>query len=189
MKEKDPIGGLHVTKTYTLGLDVIAQQAPAIVNGGTLYLGYDGHGSTRFLVDAGGTIAINDMGTPGNTADDVPQAFAYDAFGSAIGFDALDSFTNILYSGEQFDTTSGLQYLRDRYYDPNTGRFGTLDVYAGNMNDPLSLHKYLYCHGDSVNYTDPSGQFFIPVLFGLVALAGATGIGYGCLHRYGAGLL
>jgi hypothetical protein len=43
------------------------------------------------------------------------------------------------------------------YLNPNTGRFWTMDSYEGDNEDPLSLHKYLYCQADSENMTDPSG--------------------------------
>jgi RHS repeat-associated protein len=62
-----------------------------------------------------------------------------------------------LYSGEQFDSKIGQQYLRARYYDPATGRFYRLDPFFGNLSDPLSLHKYLYTHADPVNEIDPNG--------------------------------
>jgi RHS repeat-associated protein len=53
------------------------------------------------------------------------------------------------FTGEQVDT-SGLQYLRARYYDGATGRF------VGR--DPLPLmQRYAYVGGNSVNLTDPSG--------------------------------
>jgi hypothetical protein len=50
-----------------------------------------------------------------------------------------------------------MQYLRARYYNPATGTFNRLDPFAGNMQDPQSLHKYLYVHGDPVGMVDPSG--------------------------------
>jgi len=53
----------------------------------------------------------------------------------------------------------GSYYLRARYYKPDTGRFWTMDTYAGNNQDPLSLHKYLYAHNNPVNNTDPTGMF------------------------------
>jgi hypothetical protein len=34
-----------------------------------------------------------------------------------------------------------------------------MDTYEGDQEEPLSLHKYLYCHADPVNGCDPSGQF------------------------------
>jgi RHS repeat-associated protein len=87
--------------------------------------------------------------------------YSYDAFGNAIGFDPATAKTEHLYSSEQFDPKIGQQYLRQRYYDPTTGRFNRLDPFFGNLNDPLSLHKYLYTHGDPVNGIDPSGLMTI----------------------------
>jgi hypothetical protein len=52
-------------------------------------------------------------------------------------------------------------YLRQRYYDPATGRFNRLDPFFGNLDDPQSLHKYLYTHADPVNGIDPSGEMTI----------------------------
>jgi len=44
------------------------------------------------------------------------------------------------------------------YLNPNTGRFWTMDSYAGSNEDPLLLHKYLYCHDNPVTGLDPSGH-------------------------------
>jgi RHS repeat-associated protein len=76
-----------------------------------------------------------------------------------------------LYSGEQFDSKIGQQYLRARYYNPATGRFNRLDPFFGNLKDPLSLHKYVYAHNDSINGTDPSGLYFTPIILTLSAIA------------------
>jgi RHS repeat-associated protein len=51
----------------------------------------------------------------------------------------------------------GLQYLRARYYDAESGRFGVQDSYLGQTSDPLSLNRYLYCLSDPLNLIDPSG--------------------------------
>jgi RHS repeat-associated protein len=79
--------------------------------------------------------------------------------GSGVLANAAAALTTILYSGEQFDAASGLQYLRARYYDPANGRFTTLDPFFGNANDPQSLHKYSYTHADPINGIDPTGLF------------------------------
>ena len=89
---------------------------------------------------------------------------AYDAFGNPLNYDPATTFDSHLYSGEQTDST-GLQWLRSRYYDPRTGHFLSFDAYWGNIQDPQSLHKYVYCYGDGVNHTDPTGQF-IDLLLG-----------------------
>src|SRR3984885_11733713 len=49
--------------------------------------------------------------------------------------------------------------LRLRFMDPSTGRFTTLDPFAGDMQDPLSLNKYLYTQADPINGADPTGQY------------------------------
>jgi len=99
---------------------------------------------------------LNGASTPA-----VVQRFAYDAYGVVLTeyhlTASVDAITTLLYSGEQTDKT-GLQYLRARYYDPSTGRFNSLDPFAGDSSDPLSLHKYSYTHGDPINGIDPSGE-------------------------------
>jgi hypothetical protein len=48
---------------------------------------------------------------------------------------------------------------RARYFNPNTGRFWTADEDGhGDQEDPLTLHKYLYCLANPVNNRDPSGN-------------------------------
>ncbi|REK19373.1 MAG: RHS repeat-associated core domain-containing protein [Planctomycetota bacterium] len=136
----------EIAKTYTLGHDVVAQQGPDIAGGEPLFFVYDGHGSTRALADADAAVL---------------QRFAYDAYGNmqtgpGVTQEIANAFTSFLYSGEKTDPT-GLHYLRNRYLDPLTGRFLTLDAYAGNVQDPLSLHKYLYAHANPVMGIDPLG--------------------------------
>ena len=41
--------------------------------------------------------------------------------------------------------------------DTTTGRFISMDSYLGSVDDPVSLHKYLYANANPVNYIDPSG--------------------------------
>jgi RHS repeat-associated protein len=59
-----------------------------------------------------------------------------------------------LFSGREFDTETGLYYFRTRYYDPNLGRFISID--------PLSLvngefNAYLLASNDPINGRDPIG--------------------------------
>jgi len=44
------------------------------------------------------------------------------------------------------------------YLNPNTGRFWTMDSEEGDNEDPISLHKYLYCSANPVDRIDPSGH-------------------------------
>ncbi|MDR2643696.1 MAG: RHS repeat-associated core domain-containing protein [Planctomycetaceae bacterium] len=147
--------------TYIIGRNKIAL---ITVKNGTeqeYYFTFDGHGSTRVLTDLAGAIV---------------ELYAFDAYGNVIGFDPSTALTEFLYSGEQFDSKIGQQYLRARYYDPATGRFNRLDPFFGNLNDPPSLHKYLYAHGNPVNGIDPSGRSLAGV-----SLSIAIGAGLGAL--------
>jgi RHS repeat-associated protein len=109
----------------------------------TNYFVWDGHGSTRMLMDIGGNVA---------------NAFAYDAYGTLIASNTA-SQTAYLYSGQQFDSDLGSYYQRARYLNQNTGRFWTMDTYQGDNEEPISLHKYLYCEANPVNENDPSGNY------------------------------
>jgi RHS repeat-associated protein len=89
--------------------------------------------------------------------------------------------TTLLYNSEQFDHLTGLSYLRARYYDPASGRFNRLDPFFGNLNDPQSLHKYLFVHGNPISGIDPTGNEFS--LTGMLSVSGIrstiqTGVGY-----------
>ena len=70
-----------------------------------------------------------------------------------------DTDNDYLYTGEQYNESTGLYYLRARYMSPETGTFTTMDTYAGTLDNPVSLHKYLYANGNPVMYTDPTGNF------------------------------
>ena len=141
LEEWASTGTPALSRVYNYGLALISQRQ---VSSGTIsYYGTDGHGSTRFLTDTNGTVT---------------DAYTFDAYGLAIPSAGYGSTpNNYLYCGQQFDSDLGFYYLRARYYKPDTGRFWTMDTYDGTSEDPLSLHKYLYCQGDPINGIDPDG--------------------------------
>ena len=122
---------------YTLGADLICQER----DGKTYTYLYDGHGSVVGLANESGVVT---------------DSYVYDAFGNLIDSTGTTA-NNYRYCGEQFDETTGLYYLRARYMDTATGRFIIQDTYQGTINDPVSLHKYLYCSSNPVMNIDPSG--------------------------------
>jgi RHS repeat-associated protein len=166
--ETDIISGDETVTTYVIGHQRISQ---SVTKGGTEQehvFTFDGHGSTRVLL---------------GLADAITQLYSFDAYGNALGFDTSQALTEFLYSGEQFDSKIGQQYLRTRYYDPATGRFNRLDPFFGNLNDPQSLHKYLYTHADPINRIDPSGLMSLggAMMAGAIA-GGLAGMSSGAVY-------
>jgi len=143
--------GTSLTRVYNYGLALINQQlydANSHLLTSISYFGTDGHGSTRFLTDANANLT---------------DTYTFDAYGLLMpGASSGSTPNNYLYCGQQWDSDLGFYYLRARYYKPDSGRFWTMDSYEGNSEDPLSLHKYLYCQNDPVNGSDPSGMAYSP---------------------------
>jgi RHS repeat-associated protein len=138
-EEYDGTGEVQVR--YVYGNDLINQTRG---NQTTFYL-VDGLGSTRLLTDELGNVV---------------NVYDYEAFGETIN--QLGTAQNqYLFAGEQFDQGLGDYYLRDRFYDSDTGRFTRRDKYEGQLGEPLTLHDYLYAHSDPINLLDPSGKFSI----------------------------
>jgi RHS repeat-associated protein len=86
-----------------------------------------------------------------------------------VSLSSPSAFNPYQFAGEQRDTT-GLDYLRARYYDPTLGRFISKDAYAGSLGDPMSQHDYQYAHANPVNYTDPTGYFTVQEALATVAV-------------------
>ncbi len=123
--------------SYTRADQLISQERDGV----TSYYLYDGFDSVRMLADDEGAIT---------------DTYTYDAFGNLISSTG-ETVNDFLYRGEQFDSFTGLYYLRARYMNPSTGTFITMDEYAGSIFEPVSLHKYLYANANPVTYSDPSG--------------------------------
>jgi len=75
--------------------------------------------------------------------------------------------TDYLYTGQQFDTSTGLYSLRARYYDPGVGRFNSRDMWAYDFQNPMEFNRYVYAAGNPVNLVDPSGYDSIFTYVGL----------------------
>jgi choice-of-anchor C domain-containing protein len=128
-----------VQVAYVYGNDLINQTR----DGQTAFYLVDGLGSTRVLTDAQGNIL---------------NAYDYEAFGKTIGQTGTAQ-NQYLFAGEHFDIGLGDYYLRDRYYDSDTGRFTRRDTYSGSFANPLTLHKYIFGNDNPVNNIDPTGFF------------------------------
>ncbi|MEK3947976.1 polymorphic toxin-type HINT domain-containing protein [Paenibacillus sp. FSL H7-0703] len=137
-------GAAKITYAYVYDLSgqLWARQDKA--SGQLQYYQLNGHGDVVGLSDSSGK-ELN--------------SYSYDIWGGPEK--VKETVPNVLrYAGEYWDDTTGLQYLRARWYDPGTARFMGEDTYQGEMNNPQSLNWYAYVANNPLFYVDPSGHFF-----------------------------
>jgi len=133
-----------VTRSYSYGMERLSESQTLNSSWTPSFYGYDGHGSVRQLTNSAGAIT---------------DTYDYDAFGNLINSTGSTP-NNYLFAGEQYDPALSLYYNRARYYNNATGRFWSMDTFEGDVESPLSLHKYLYTGGDPVNRFDRNGHDF-----------------------------
>ena len=126
--------------------------------GQTLYFHQDHLGSSSAMSNSAGQLV--------ETTEHQP----YGAVRSHTGVEA----SNYNFTGQEADPGSGLYNYNARLYDPATGMFTSADTIVPNYSDPQSLNRYLYCRGNPLVYTDPSGHFFFEIIFGAI-LGGIIG--------------
>jgi len=101
----------------------------------------------------------------------VTDSYFYDAWGNQLAGGSGTTANPFRYTGQMLDA-SGKYFLRARYYDSATGRFLSQDPEMGGESDPITLHRYLYCGVDAVNFIDPSGRFTMAQLSFTMAAMG-----------------
>jgi len=118
----------------------LSGHAPAeqvnLATGAITYLNTDSLGSVRGTVNGSGALT-------GTTS--------YDAWGNPQTTGGLTATTPFGYAGGYTDPT-GLLYLINRYYDPATGQFTSLDPAVDQ-----TLQPYAYTGGNPVSSSDPTG--------------------------------
>jgi len=105
------------------------------------YLVADSLGSVRGIVSSTGSLTAST---------------AYDAWGNPETTGGLTTYTPFGYAGSYTDPT-GLSYLINRYYDPATGQFLTVDPLVDQTG-----FAYAYGHDDPVLAADPNGLCATP---------------------------
>ncbi len=92
--------------------------------------------------------------------------YVYDAWGNHA-VEVLDSACAELsqlnpyrYRGYYYDTETGLYFLKTRYYDPEVGRFITIDDLSYIDPETINgLNLYAYCTNNPVMNIDPNGTW------------------------------
>jgi len=121
----------------------LAQESGGLSGPVTLHYDEDIQGSITSLLD-----------TSGNGV----ASYTYDDFGETEMHGNLTLKNEVCYTSGIYDRLTGEYYLNARYYSPETGRFLTEDTYRGTIGNPVSLHLYVYCANDPINYIDLSGH-------------------------------
>lgn len=80
-------------------------------------------------------------------SSDATPTYEYDTFGNQKETNENDP-NPFRYCGEYFDKETEEVYLRNRYYDPSTGRFGQEDLARSKLN------WYSYCQNNPLKYVD-----------------------------------
>src|SRR5262249_23689942 len=127
----DGFGSLQAHYVYGLGL-----VGRAGATGTAAYYQFDGQGNTAQLTGAGGAVL---------------NSYTYLPFGQQLSASvSVDNpYTYVGQAGVMSDS-NGLDYMRNRYYDPAQGRF--------TQQDPLGLlggtNTYTYASNDPLNRFD-----------------------------------
>ena len=82
------------------------------------------------------------------------QPWGYDVFGAVRNLTGSQP-NDFTFAGEQVDGSTGLQYLRARYYDMQTGRFLSIDPLTHGSQ--WHGHRYAYAEGNPVWFVDRAG--------------------------------
>jgi RHS repeat-associated protein len=134
VEETNASGGVVALYAQTYNID---EPLAMLRSASTSYYNTDGLGSVTSLSNSAGALV---------------QTYGYDSFGKQTSLSG--SLTNTFqYTAREFDSETGLYYMRARYFDPAAGRFVS--------EDPLSFEVdsnfYRYVRNDPTVLSDPSG--------------------------------
>ena len=142
--QTDPQG--NTVAKYDYGPDRLLSLSHAI-QGRQFYL-FDSLGSVTDLTGLDGTLKAS---------------YQYDAWGN-LRAQTGASFNVFGFTGHERDDETGLYYFKARFYDPELGLFLSEDPFAGEVNTPPSLHRYLYAYVNPTAFMDPTGEATVEVL-------------------------
>lgn len=83
------------------------------------------------------------------------ERVAYEPYGAIVGGAKKQG---VGYTGHVMDAATGLTYMQQRYYDPQIGRFLSVDPVAANPNTGASFNRYWYADNNPYKFTDPDGR-------------------------------
>lgn len=69
----------------------------------------------------------------------------------------FDDWNNKTYSTKELDVENENYYYGSRFYDASNGKWNRQDEYRGTIQDPMSLHRYMFVNDNPVNLVDAYG--------------------------------
>ncbi|HUV40760.1 MAG TPA: RHS repeat-associated core domain-containing protein, partial [Sedimentisphaerales bacterium] len=147
LMEIDPDNPVNpVKKTYIYANSQIVAQHDGDHTANRYFYQHDRLGNVRQIIK------------PGVTQGNLANHYTYDPFGELFAAEFAETVSNSFrFTGQYFDSEIDQYYLRARQYSPHIGRFTGRDLVDGKFEQPLTLHKYLYCENDPVNWIDLNG--------------------------------
>lgn len=146
------------TRSYVHGDQTLAMY-PATGQASRFYLS-DPFGNIVALTDAQGAVT---------------DTYRYDPFGKVIGETGTsDNPFKFVGAFGVMEEPAGLSFMRARYYDPEQGRFVSVDPVEGRLVDPVTFHRYTYGANNTFKWMDPDGEDFIFVPLLVVGVVSTT---------------
>lgn len=161
---------------YVRGSDLLSVLRPGAEGAWLTRLFHsDGLGSIRALAGENGSVT---------------DRYTYSAFGELVAHEGSDP-NPYRFAGEPFEPGAELYYNRARWLDPVAGRFASRDTFAGVIQNPLTLHPYIYANDSPTRFTDATGKMSSLVesalLFSAMTLALTAGLFIGDALLWGDG--
>ena len=90
------------------------------------------------------------------------QSYRYDAFGNPREGRTASVDSPFRFTGREWDPAARLYFFRTRYYDPQLGRFLSVDAAPVSIGAPETLDAYAYVHNSPTRLVDPMGAQGMP---------------------------
>lgn len=168
---------VHVDKVRSKGASFVKYKnylIPISKSEKTDYIHASGMTIARITNDEATYLHSDLLGSPvagTNTAGSRIWKEQYTPYGEKLIGDAanddLGSFT-----GHIDDSGTGLTYMQARYYDPDIGRFLSIDPVGSlsylNQRNTAGFNRYTYAYNNPVNVNDPDGELGNFVVGGII---------------------
>lgn len=117
------------------------------------YIHTDALGSPVVVTDASGNVIEREV---------------YEPYGSPITRPPSDQPG---FTGHMGDSLTNLTYMQQRYYDPQIGRFLSVDPVTAHDMPLTNFNRYVYARNNPYKFTDPDGRLWwlmIPTVVGML---------------------